>query len=79
MDKAEFLHRMNHKMGYYRLASMMNDKDISCSEIARALKLDQEEFLEKLAGNQKFTMEQALTIQQIFFPEKPLAYIFGRK
>lgn len=65
---------------YTRLIEEISKRDIKCKAIQKALGLCKSAFSVKLHGkrNSSFTLEQAITIQQRFFPDVPIEELFKR-
>lgn len=66
--------------GYTRLIEEIKKRDIKCKAIQKALGLCKSSFSVKLHGkrNSSFSLEQAIIIQQSFFPDVPIEELFKK-
>lgn len=63
---------------YRNLVSEMQEKSVALQRIAEALNIHRNTARIKLIGNGEFTITQARTIRDNFFPDKNIDYLFAR-
>jgi plasmid maintenance system antidote protein VapI len=63
---------------YQNLKTEMSKKDISNRAIATVLNVHENTVGYKINGDGSFTIEEAFTVKEIFFPSLDLSYLFKR-
>jgi len=61
------------------LEKVRKDKNVTLTDMADAIKVRYQTISDKINGDSDFKFNEALTIQQKFFPEFDLVYLFERK
>lgn len=66
---------------YENLIKIMDARDITYSQIAELLKCQLRTVSEKAKGNVEsgFSIDEAIAIKNVFFPEYQIEYLFARK
>ena len=64
-------------MPYSNLKAELGRNDITIESIAECLKIHRNSVANKIKGKTKFSIEEAITIQEIFFPTLSIDYLFA--
>lgn len=65
-------------MPYGNLKAEMGRNNISIEAIAKLLGIHRNSVSNKVNGNSSFTIEESAKIQEVFFPDKELKYLFEK-
>lgn len=65
-------------MVYANLKGEMAKKNITNESIAKLLGVHRNSIYNKINGESEFSIEQAMLIQETFFPDLEIKYLFGR-
>ena len=71
--------RGEEKMGYPTLRGELAKRKISIEELALLLGLHRNSVSNKLNGSSCFTIEESMKIQETYFPDKELKYLFEKE
>ena len=68
---------INKSVGYINLKAEMARKDISIKVIAESIGMTRDTLSKKLRRKTPITLEEAYAINQIFFPDQDIKYLFS--
>ena len=65
-----------NKIAYRNLRAEMGRNNIGIGEMAKDLRCNRDTLSRKLSGKSPITLEEAFEIQQRFFPDEDVNYLF---